>query len=115
MAATVITNTNLSFNVFSAMPAAAAVDATAGALITPTGSDERMLIIVRNDEAADAMDVVVKGGDGPMATGDLTEEVAAGATKLIAIESGRYMNSAGKIAISGESANIKIACVFLPR
>jgi hypothetical protein len=115
MAATAITNTNLVWNTFAAMPATAAVDASDGVLITPTGPDHKMLIIAESAEGADPKDVTIKGGDGPMAFGDLVYEVAAGATKIIAIESGRYLNSDGKIEILGESANIKIACVFLPR
>jgi hypothetical protein len=113
--ATAITNTSLSWNTFAAMPTAAAVEATNGALITPTGPDHKMLIYVTSAESTDAKDVTIEGGDGPMAFSDLTVSVAAGAEKIIAIESGRYMNSAGKISIKGGSANIKVSCIFLPR
>ena len=45
--------------------------------------------------------------------GDLTLSFAAGAKKVINVESGRYMGSDGKIRLTG-SADVKVAVIFLP-
>ncbi len=113
MAATTITNLNLTRNVWADFPTAAAADAGDGLVITPTGGDQRMLIYCENSDAANAETVTIKGGQGPLAMGDLTLSFAAGAKKVINVESGRYMGSDGKIRLTG-SADVKVAVIFLP-
>ena len=116
MAATAITNTVLTRNTAAAMPATAAVDATDGCLIT-AAADQKMLIIMQNVDSTNAENVTIKAGNGIQGTADLVVSVAKSSTKVIAIESGKYVNTSGtnkgKIKITG-TADVQIACVVLP-
>lgn len=112
MAAATIENLNLLRNTWADMPAGVAVNATDGLLITPSGGDQKMLILCENGGSG-AVTVAVKGGEGPMALGDLTLSFAAGAKKVIAIESGRYMQADGTILLTGP-ADVKVSAIFLP-
>lgn len=116
-AATVITNTALKLNTFADMPATAAVDATNGSLVT-AAADQKMLLIVENVSVGTARVATVVKGNGIQGMADLAVSVAAASTKVLVIESMKYVNTSGtnkgKILIKGATADIKVACVVLP-
>lgn len=117
MAATVIVNTVLGFNIGAVMPTTAAVDAADGALITCDKADQKMLIIMENADAVNSENVTIKKGNAVQGVTDLVVAVAASTTKVITVESGKYKNvsgtNKGKIMVTG-TADVKIACVVLP-
>lgn len=117
MAATAITNLVLAFNTADEIPATAAVDATAGALITCGAADQKMLIIMENSDAVNDETVTIKKGNALQGTADLAVVVPKGEKHTIVVESGKYKNisgtNKGKILITG-TADVKLACVVLP-
>ena len=114
MAATAITNATLTRNTWTAFPAVAASDATDGILITPSKPDGQLLIYCQNSDGSNAETVVIKGGYfKPFAAGDLSLSFAASAVKVIAIETGKYLQSSGKIKMTG-SADVKVSVIELP-
>ncbi len=118
MAATSVVNTSLKFNKAETMPAAVAINATDGALVDYSNKeDARILLILENATAAENT-VTIKAGDSIQGISDLTVTLASSETKVITVESGKYMNVSGQnrgcILITGNNANIKVAAIELP-
>ena len=113
--ASAITINSLSENVVLAQPTADVLDTGTAAVtlpVTPDGDTHRLLLEISNTaEAADTMTVSVLAGDNPPASqaeiGDLTFTVAQGAVKYVVVESGRFMQSDGKINIKVTPASTK--------
>jgi len=121
MAATAITNTVLSLNTASAMPSTAAVAANEGALVTFNKADHKILIILENGDSENAASAIIRKGNALQGVADQTIALAAGETKVITIESGKYVNvsgdNKGKVLIEDateDSTDVKVACVVLP-
>ena len=64
MAATAITITKLAKQTAAAIPATAAVDATAGALVAWDSNDSKLLIILENASLDTAKTATIKNGSG---------------------------------------------------
>ncbi len=75
MAATSVTTTAMSWQTLTAFPAAQALDATDGCLISGR-PDQKALIYLENTDSSNSETVTVKGGSGPMAFGDKTFTLA---------------------------------------
>lgn len=119
MAAATITPVKLVRNTFSsAIAANTAVHAEDGALFTMSDSDHRYLIVVENASDSAAKTVTIKAGDSYAATVDIEQELAAGTTRYINIDSARFKNlsgtNKGKVAITGTDENIKVSVYILP-
>ena len=119
MAVTAITPVKLVRNTFSdAIAANAAVNADDGAIFTRSDSDHRYLIVVENASGDTAKTVKIKAGDSYAATVDIEQELAAGTTRYINIDSARFKNlsgtNKGKVLITGTDANIKVSVYILP-
>lgn len=119
MAIASVTNTKLKTNTIAAMPTATAVDATAGAAVDYSNkSDGRILLILENAHATAAKTATIKSGNGLQGTEDLAVEIAAGAQKVVVIETGKFVNvsgtNKGKVVITGTSADIKVSAIELP-
>lgn len=112
MAATAITNTALTRNTAADLPTNAAIDATDGALIT-AAADQKMLIIL--EKTTGAGDITIAKGNGVQGVADKVVTFWETGTKVIAIESGKYVNVSGdlkgKIKITGVG---KVSCIVLP-
>lgn len=123
MAATAITTQALTERNTFATPAAftgitAAVDATAGALITWGDRDDKMLLLIQNVNSSAAKSVTIKGGNGIQGGPDLTLEIPKSEYTFVAIDSGRFKNvtgtNKGKVVITGTSVDIQVAAFKLP-
>ena len=119
MAITSITNKKLKLNTVEAMPTAAAVDATDGASVDYSNkSDGRILLILENAHGSASKTATIKKGNGLQGVADLEIEIASGAKKCIVVESGKFVNvsgtNAGKVIITGSSADIKVSAIELP-
>lgn len=109
MAIAIHTPLKLTWNTPSDLPAGTALDGTDGLEFTPSGPDQKMLIIFGGSG-----DVSILGGAGVLsgaATEDIT--ITSGTQEVLAIESGRYMTADGKIKMSGD-ATVTVNVVFLP-
>lgn len=95
-----------------------AVDATAGAYYEHRERDDKYLIIAQNANSSAAKKLTIKKGNGIQGVVDKVVSIAAGKTIFINIESGRFKNvsgdNKGKVILTGESADIKVAVVKLP-
>ena len=111
MAAALVVNTVLSWNTAGDYPAMATIDPDDGAYVTP-GADQRTLIILTASEAGT---ITIKKGDGIQAGSDLAVTFTAAGTKLVCVESGRYLittgENKGRIKITGSGT---AGCVVLP-
>lgn len=118
MTAAAITNKVLKFNQAEAIPAATAVDATDGALITPNASDEKVIILLENASASVAKTATIKAGNGFAGTSDLSVALPASAKYAIVVESGKFVNASGtnrgKIVVTGTDANVKVGVLVTP-
>jgi len=112
MAATAIVNTKLDRNIAAALPATATIDGTDGALIT-ADADQKMLLILEKTSAAG--DLTIVKGNALQGTTDLVVTFAAVGSKVINIESGKFVNvsgtNKGKILVTGVG---KVSVVVLP-
>ena len=109
MAATAIALTKIPLNGGVELPAAAALDGTAGAEIQFDGQDTKIVILIENSGSA-AGDVTFKAGSGIQGVADLV--VANGKTKAVVLESGAF-KKAGKVYVTG-AATMKAAALLLP-
>ena len=99
MAATAIALTKIPLNGGVELPAAAALDGTAGAEIQFDGQDTKIVILIENGGSA-AGDVTFKAGNGIQGVADLVVNVANGKTKAVVLESGAF-KKAGKVYVTG--------------
>jgi Tfp pilus assembly protein PilX len=67
---------------------------------TPTGKDNKILIGFVNGTGHGAYTYSIAGGAGVFGQAAKTGSIAAGATEVIQIESGRYMSAAGTVVIT---------------
>lgn len=104
---------------------------TAGAaeMSARAGQDERFCLLVQNGDAAKAVGIQAKAGDGIRASaGDLLAVVEAGKTGLIQLDSMRFkqlsgqnkgkfliqlLKSDGSAAFDGTIASVKLAALYL--
>lgn len=118
MAIVSITNTKLKFNEAGTLPAAVAVDASAGAKIDFTEKEDARIFIILENAATSAKTATVKAGGGIQGVNDLAVSLAASAKTAIVLESGPYIQTEGDnkgcVVIMGEDANVKVAAVELP-
>jgi hypothetical protein len=112
MAVSVTNSTIATFNtevVFTNNPATSTViDATEVFTITPTESDEKVLIQIVNGAGHGALGWSVAAGDYWAAGDALTGSAADGKTELIVLEGAKYKAQAGTIAITLTPASGKI-------
>lgn len=118
MAKTSIVNTKMSFNTVAVRPTAAAVGSEGSKYVAEvdyTGRDDsRILLMFENADATAAKNVTIKKGTGLQGVRDLTFALAASGASMLVVESGMFVNNAGKIVIEGADSNVKVAAVELP-
>ena len=85
MAATAIALTKIPLNGGVELPAAAALDGTAGAEIQFDEQDTKIVILIENSGSS-AGDVTFKAGNGIQGVADLVVNVANGKTKAVVLE-----------------------------
>lgn len=112
MSVSVTNSTITTFNtevVLTNNPATSTViDATEVFTITPTESDEKVVIEIKNGAGQGALAWSVAAGDYWAAGSALTGSVADGATELIVLEGAKYKAQGGTIAITLTPAAGKI-------
>ncbi len=119
-AATVTTFTTLTRGTAAAFPAGTAIDSTDGLYLKWEASDERALIVLINSDGVNAVSTLkLKKGDGlGAAAADLDIALTAGQTKVIAIESAKYLITSGTnkgyIKFTDSSGDTKVALIKLP-
>jgi len=74
---------------------------------TPTGKDNKILIGMQNATGHGALTFAITAGVGVFGAVSKTGSVAAGATEVIQIETGKYMLANGTITIAFTPANGK--------
>lgn len=118
MAQKLITSTKLKYNVASDLPTTVAATAVSdGCVIDYTAKDDgRILLIIENSGATEFTAKILKG-NGLQGVEDLSITIGANASKVITIESGKFVNvsgaNKGKVIING-STNLKVAAIELP-
>lgn len=123
MAATVVPIVDITaWNTAVADGTALAVDGTDGATLTPTKGDEKVMVMMINSDASNATTCTVKkptSGYGIGAVADLEVALAAGATKVICLESNRfkaaYGDDKGKILFEDSAGDTKLIAYQLPQ
>ena len=95
MSATAITKTELTRNTATAVPSAATVAKTDGALVTFDKDDQKILLLLKNNITNATHTATIKAGNGLQGVSDLSVTLAASAEKAIVIESGRFKNISG--------------------
>lgn len=102
---------------FDATALATAVNAADGAEFVMSGADHKYLVYITNG-ASSAKAATVKAGNGLQGTADISVTLGAGKSTFVALESGRFKNvtgaDKGKVVITGDSADIKVAVFKLP-
>lgn len=120
MAVTAISLVELGQNTMSnALTMTAATTAADGFVIDYTKDDDKTLLIVRNDHATVAQTITIKAGNGLQGVADTEAfSLAAGAIKVINLESGKFKNvsgtNKGKVLAIPSTTDIKVAAVLLP-
>lgn len=112
MAVSVVNSTITKFNtevVKTNNPATSTViDATEVFTITPTESDEKVVVEIKNGAGHGALAWSVGAGDYWAAGSALTGSVADGATEVVVLEGAKYKLQAGTIAVTLTPAAGKI-------
>lgn len=120
MAATVIPKVTLTaFNSAAANGTALALDAILGGYLEPTKKDGKILVMLINNDSGNATTCTIKKGNALQGVGsDLEVALAASEVKVIALESGLFMNSygttKGKIHFVDAAADTKVIAYELP-
>lgn len=122
MAATEITNTVLKRNEAKAMPTAATVAKTDGALVTFDKDDQKILLLLKNNVSNATHTAVIKAGNGLQGVSDLEVTLARGAEACVVVESGRFMDvsgdNKGKVNIVSKDTTtgtqIEVRAIVLP-
>ena len=84
------------------------IDQAEVATYTPTGKDNKVLIGFVNGAGHGAYTYSITAGAGVFGTAVKTGSIADGATEVLQIETGRYMQAAGTILITLTPASGKI-------
>jgi hypothetical protein len=122
MTATKITNTVLKRNEAKAMPTAATVAKTDGALVTFDKDDQKILLLLKNNVSNATHTAVIKAGNGLQGVSDLEVTLAGGAEACVVVESGRFMDvsgdNKGKVNIVSKDTTtgtqIEVRAIVLP-
>ena len=122
MGATAITNTVLKRNEAKAVPTAATVAKTDGALVTFDKDDQKILLLLKNNVTNATHTAVIKAGNGLQGVSDLEVTLDEGAEACVVVESGRFMNvsgdNKGKVNIVSKDTTtgtqIEVRAIVLP-
>lgn len=127
MGATTITNTVVTRNAATNVPAAATVANNDGALVTFDKDDQKILLLLKNNISNATHTAVIKAGNGLQGVSDLSitltgTDTAAGNEKAVVIESGRYVNVSGDnkgkvVIVSADTTTgtqIEVRAIVLP-
>ena len=127
MGATTITNTVVTRNAATNVPAAATVANNDGAVVTFDKDDQKILLLLKNNITNATHTAVIKAGNGLQGVSDLSitltgTDTAAGNEKAVVIESGKYVNMSGtnkgKVNIVSKDATtgtqIEVRAIVLP-
>lgn len=122
MAATEITNTVLKRNEAKAMPTAATVAKTDGALVTFDKDDQKILLLLKNNVSGATHTAVIKAGNGLQGVSDLEVTLDGEAEACVVVESGRFMDvsgdNKGKVNIVSKDTTtgtqIEVRAIVLP-
>lgn len=76
-------------------------------------SDDKMLLILENAAAA-SKTATIKAGTKLQGVADLPISLASSSGAVVVVESGKFVNDAGKVVIHGTDGNVKVAAVELP-
>lgn len=86
----------------------AVIDTAQKFVYTPTGKDNKILIGFVNATGHGAYTYSIAAGAGVFGAAAKTGSIAAGATEVIQVETGRYMLASGKIEVTLTPASGKI-------
>jgi len=122
MSATAITKTSVTRNAATAVPSAATVAKTDGALVTFDKDDQKILLLLKNNITNATHTAVIKAGNGLQGVADLEFTLAGSAEVCTVIESGRYMDvsgdNKGKVNIVSKDTTtgtqIEVRAIVLP-
>ena len=107
------------FNSAVADGTALALDASLGGFLTPTKKDGKILVMLINKDSGNATTCTIEKGNGLQGCGDdLVVDLAASGVKVIAIETGLFMDvygtNKGKIIFKDAAADTKVIAYELP-
>lgn len=122
MSATAITKTVVTRNAATAVPTAATVAKTDGALVTFDKDDQKILLLLKNNVTNATHTAVIKAGNGLQGVSDLEITLKGSAEVVTVIESGRFMDvsgdNKGKVNIVSKDATtgtqIEVRAIVLP-
>jgi len=122
MGATAITKTVVTRNAATAVPTAATVAKTDGALVTFDKDDQKILLLLKNNVTNATHTAVIKAGNGLQGVSDLEITLEGSAEVVTVIESGRFMdvsgNNKGKVNIVSKDTTtgtqIEVRAIVLP-
>jgi hypothetical protein len=122
MSATAITKTVVTRNAATAVPSAATVAKTDGALVTFDKDDQKILLLLKNNITNATHTAVIKAGNGLQGVSDLEVTLAASSEACVVVESGRFVNVSGddkgKVNIVSKDTvtgtQIEVRAVVLP-
>jgi hypothetical protein len=122
MSATAITKTVVTRNAATAVPSAATVAKTDGALVTFDKDDQKILLLLKNNITNVTHTAVIKAGNGLQGVSDLEVTLAASSEACVVVESGRFVNVSGddkgKVNIVSKDTvtgtQIEVRAVVLP-
>lgn len=122
MSATAITKTVVTRNAATAVPAAATVAKTDGALVTFDKDDQKILLLLKNNITDATHTAVIKAGNGLQGVSDLEVTLAAKSEACVVVESGRFVNvsgdNKGKVNIVSKDTTIgtqiEVRAIVLP-
>lgn len=122
MSATAITKTVVTRNASTAVPSAATVAKTDGALVTFDKDDQKILLLLKNNITNATHTAVIKAGNGLQGVSDLEVTLAGSSEACVVIESGRFVNVSGddkgKVNIVSKDTTtgtqIEVRAVVLP-
>lgn len=122
MSATEITKTVVTRNAATAVPAAATVVKTDGALVTFDKDDQKILLLLKNNITDATHTAVIKAGNGLQGVSDLEVTLAAKSEACVVVESGRFVNvsgdNKGKVNIVSKDTTIgtqiEVRAIVLP-
>lgn len=122
MSATAITKTVVTRNAATAVPSAATVAKTDGALVTFDKDDQKILLLLKNNITNVTHTAVIKAGNGLQGVSDLEVTLAGEAEACVVVESGRFVNvsgdNKGKVNIVSKDTTtgtqIEVRAIVLP-